>query len=698
VRNDKNILALAIMAACGIQVSTAVAQGTSDSARSMEELRVYGTQSGLENETGSRLGLTVLETPATVDVIDGNAIRARIDTSVLDAVTRSAGFSNEANPGNGHSSIAARGFRGQGTVTKLYDGTNYYTAAGTNTFPFDTWGIERIEVLKGPSSVLYGEGGLGGAINVIPRAPQYERAGDVRLIMGENNTAFIGLDYTDGLSDSVAYRVDVSKSESDNWVDNGASDAEMFSFALRWDVSEDLVVSARYDWGEQSPMKYFGVPVLNGAFVPEFVGLNFNVADAYVSYKDDSIRVKADLRVSDTTSLRAEIFRLSTDRYWRNTEYYSFDSGTQLVDRWDPLVIGHDMDHTGVRTNLRLAPSGGGVRASIGFEANEISYARPTNFGPANPDPIDWGNDFDTVDPNNFQPGSLLSLTDAPVLPDDMSDVGQFAVFGEAQFHLTERLALVAALRYDDFQTDYTRLGRAPIDQNADSLTGRLGAVFDLSDNTALYGQYGTGATHPSNSVVTASAANRESELIESEQIEFGIKHQVAGTGLQWNLALFDIVKNNLIEDDPDSGDPADLIVIPEQTSLGFEIGFSYAASERLQFHGNLSKLNAETDTGETPTYVPEETWNLGFAWSAGERLRLIADARYVGERFHGTVPIPAYTVVDASARWALSSDLALTLKADNLFDELYASSSYYSDTWLVGKLRTWSVAVDYSF
>ena len=95
---------------------------------------MFGTQAGNESTTGSRLNLTVLETPATVDIIDGDAIRARIDTNVLEAVTRSAGFTNEANPGNGSSSIAARGFSGQGSVTKLYDGTNYYTAATRSRF------------------------------------------------------------------------------------------------------------------------------------------------------------------------------------------------------------------------------------------------------------------------------------------------------------------------------------------------------------------------------------------------------------------------------------------------------------------------------------------------------------------------------------------------------------------------------------
>ncbi|HEY8427939.1 MAG TPA: TonB-dependent receptor, partial [Sandaracinaceae bacterium] len=428
------------------------------------------------------------------------------------------------------------------------------------------------------------------------------------------------------------------------------------------------------------------------------VDANFNVGDSDVHFEDDSLRVKADWRASDNLAVEAEVFRLSSDRFWKNSEFYFYDSAAQLIERYDPLVLGHDMDHTGVRTNLVFGPASGAFNASLGFEANDVSFERPTNFAtPVNPNGIDFS-EFDVVDPYDFRPGTLADITTAPVALDNTSDVSQWAVFGEARFSPTDRLTLVGALRYDDYDTHYVRLGRNTIDQQVDAVTGRVGAVVDLSDDTVFYAQYGTGATHPTSSVVNASAANREADMIESEQIELGLKHHVDGTGFQWNVAVFDIVKNNLIVDDPDSGNPDDFFVIPEQTSQGVELGFTYALSGSFQVHGNAAVLDTETDTGERPgTYVPEETYNLGIAWSPSSRVRILADARYVGDRF-GAVPIPSYTVVDASARWDVNDSIGLTLKADNLFDELYASTNYYSETWLVGRPRTVSLVFDYRF
>jgi iron complex outermembrane receptor protein len=683
-----SLLSVAVAAICS-------APGDAVDAQTIDEVLVFGTQAAPESATGSRLNLTVLETPATIDVIDGDAIRARIDTNVLDAVTRSAGFTVEANPGNGHSSIAARGFTGQGSVTKLYDGQNYYTAAGTLTFPFDTWAVERVEVLKGPSSVLYGEGGIGGAINVIPRKPQFDADGSVRVIAGANDTTFLGVDHTAGITESLAYRFDYSRNTSDNWVNDGDSEADMLALALLWEINDDLSLSARYDRGEQEPMRYFGAPAAQGDFLRDFVGLNLNVSDAEIRYEDDALRVRADWSASDTVTVDAEFYSLGSERFWKNAEWYVYDGGSQLVERYDPLILGHDMTHDGLRAKVRLSPSGGRVNALVGAEINDLAFARPSNFGPGNPNALTF-DEFDVVDPYDFEPGVLADIATAPFLPDQFVDVDQHAIFSEGQFKLTDRFALVAALRFDDYQTDSVRLGAAPISQGVDATTGRIGAVFDLSDDTAFYAQYGTGAQH-NISVITISSLWRDSSMIESEQIEIGVKHQVAGTGFQWNVAVFDIVKNNLTEDNPNSANPADLIFVPEQTSQGVEVGFSYTAAETVQLYGNASVLNAETNTGARPNAVPEETYNVGVAWDLAGAVRVLADARYVGDRFFASNPVPSYTVVDASLRWGATGDVAFTFKVDNLFDELYASGTA-NGNWLVGKPRTASLAVDFRF
>lgn len=548
--------------------------------------------------------------------------------------------------------------------------------------------------------MLYGEGGIGGAINVIPKTPEKERSGQVRVTAGEDDTTFVGIDLTGGLTDTLAYRLNYGSSRSDNGVKNGDSEADMLSLALRWEASENLIFSTRYDYADQEPMQYFGIPVVDGDFASGLEGANFNVGDADVSYQDQAVRFKVDWTISESISMVSEAYHLETKRFWKNAEYYSLASSSGLVDRFDPLVIGHDMEHNGLRINFVFDKQRNisNLRSSFGFEINKIDFKRPSNFGPGNTNPIDWENDVDTVDRNNFDPGTLSDLTDADVQLDNFSDVDQYAIFTESQLQVSEKLAIVVGLRYEDVETDYVRLGQDPIYQTVDAITGRVGLIYDLNNSTALYSQYATGATHPSDSLVTASAANRKSDFIESEQLEVGIKQQLVDGQFEWTMALFDIVKNDLVEDDPDSGDPGDKVVIPEQTAKGVELGFKVYLNPYLQFYGNGSLLEADTDSGVAPNYIPEKTANLGVKWRAHEKVQWIADVRYVGERFHPSIPIPSYTVLDTSIRLYLTDKASLTARVDNLTDEKYASASYYSSTWLIGKPRTISVSADYSF
>ncbi|MCY4209739.1 MAG: TonB-dependent receptor [Gammaproteobacteria bacterium] len=682
------------------EIADAPAEEAAVDGKVIEEIPVYGQQISTRSSTGSRLNLSVMETPATVAIINGDSIRERLDFTVLEAVTRTAGFTNEAIPDNGGQSIAARGFRGQGAVTKLFDGTSYFNAFGTITFPFDTWGVERIEVLKGPSSVLYGEGGIGGALNVIPKKPQQEPGRDLRVTFGENDTAFVGIGLTGGVTDNLAYRLDYSHNRSDNWVRNGDSETDMLSVALNWQATDDFSLSLRYDYGDQDAMSYYGIPVVDGDFARELLKANFEFGDGVSRYEDQALRVRADWQLSDSLAMQAEYYHLETDRLWRNAYFSELDRATGLVRRSFPWTGAHAMDHDGGRVIFALdnTLAGVGLRTSVGFEVNDIAFARPTNFGPGNPKGVNGWTDFDLVDPHNFVPGRFADVTAFELAPDGFSELTHYALFAESQIRFTEALALVLALRYEDADTDYRQIGRTPFEQAADTVTGRVGAVYDIAEHTAFYAQYSTGATHPNDSLIRAVPGNRDADFIRSEQIEVGVKQQLFEGRLQWSLALFDITKKDLIEDDPDSANPDDVLTFPEQTSQGIELSFNLQVSDALQVYGNGSILDAQTDSGATPNYVPEETANLGLIWAPLARLQLIADTRYVGERFHPSIPIPSYTVVDASARISISDRLSLTVKADNVFDELYASAASFSTAWLVGKPRTLSLTADYRF
>lgn len=674
---------------------------SADNNKQLETVLVEGKQENTKISTGSRLNLDMMEIPATVNIINGDAIRERQDFTVIEAVTRSAGFSSEATPGNGGQSIAARGFRGQGAVTKLYDGTSYFNAYGTITSPFDTWGVERIEVLKGPASVLYGEGGIGGAINVIPKKPSQQQSGALRATSGQNNTGFIGLSLNGGLTETLAARVDYSSYQSDGWVDNGDTETDALAVALLWEATDDLDITLRYDSSDQKPMLYSGTATKNGGFIKGLEYSNFQISDSKIRYQDESIRLKADWTISSEMSLQTELYHLESDRFWKVIENFSADDADDdsgPIKRGGPALLAHDLSQDGLRTNLNFANEVGTIRmtSSVGFEFNTVSFVRPFNFGSANGDAAAI-----TIDPKNFNPGLYSDVTSDTELGNKRvsADLDQYALFAESQLELTEQLSFVLGLRYENFTTDFETTGSGNFDQSQDALTSRMGAVFDINDATAVYAQHSTGASHPTTNLLTARKSNKEADFIKTEQLELGIKQNLLDGRIQWALAYFDITRNNLTDDDPTSDDPTVKIDIPEQTSEGFEFSISSNLSNSLQVYANASVLDAKTGK-DTTRLVPEQTANIGATWQPIDALQFMADIRYVGEREDGSNPIPSYNVVDASAKFNVNNDMSLTLKVDNLFDEVYTASTidYYDAVWLVGKPRTVSITIDYGF
>jgi iron complex outermembrane receptor protein len=682
----------------------------------LEVIQIIGNKVTSTSENGSRLGLSLKEMPATIDIISGDAIRLRNDFSLLNAVTRSAGFSGAGNPGNGGTSISARGFTGQDAVTKLYDGNRNFTLAGTLTFPFDTWAVERIEILKGPASVLYGLGGIAGAYNVIPKSPSEEFEADIRLSVGENNTQFLGASVNGALAESLVGRADISVSKSDNWVSNGASESEMAALALKWQASDTLALTIRHDAGEQSPLRYFGIPLVDGDFNKDWVGLNLNVGDSQINYDDRITRLIADWNISDSVSLNAELFSLNTDRYWKTVETYSTNSDNGLIKRADPLIIGHELKQQGVRGNLVFNSNIGDVgwKSSVGFELTDVSMKYTSNFNSSHPNSVDWDGDTDLVDPANFSAGLWSDLTDSVAALDQVSDVSQVALFAETQLRFTNKFALVSGLRYDIIKTDYERLTYNEfgvrdtdvdnsVNQKVTPLMVRLGFVYDLNQETALYGQVSTGDTHPNGGdIVRVQNSLREADTVKVKQTEIGIKQSLMERRLSWNLAIFNIVRKNMLIDDPDNSDPAVFTLVPEQTAQGIEVGLDYLLNESLVTYINAAMVDSERDTGseKTPTpYSPDITLNAGLLYNATERILFGADLRYVDERPYENTPLPSYTLVDLFLGYSFNESARLTFNAKNISDELYATSDHWAGSqWSVGEPRTLSLTLDLNF
>ncbi|MBX9931755.1 MAG: TonB-dependent siderophore receptor [Methylobacterium sp.] len=656
------------------------------------------------SRSASRLGLAPIETPASVDVIAGETTRLRGQNSVAEAVSQNAtGITTIADPGNGNGAFTARGFAGPNSIQQLYDGTRLFVGAGTVTFPFDTWNVERIEVLRGPASVLYGDGAIGGVVNVVTKKPVFTPIHEARAALGSDGIARLALDTGGPIGDAVAYRLNVSGNRAGGWLSPDGDFRNLaVSGAVTLQASPDLAFTLSHDFGYQEPVRYWGTPLVNGRIFESTRFKNYNVRDAKILWTDNWTQLKTEWSPSADVTIRNTAYRLRSRRHWRDVEQYAFNRSTGLIDRSDYLEIYHQQEQVGNRFDATFRGNLFGFRNEFvaGFDVNHIAFTHTNNFY------------FDTttsVSPFAYDPGGFPAAGRAR--PAYATSTDQASVFAENRLILSEKLSLLSGGRYDAPSLHRTNLVTgAAFDKDFRALSYRFGAVYNPTPDTALYAQYAT-ATDPVGSLISLSQNLAGFQLSTGQQVEVGAKGVAFAGAVEWTLAGYRIVKDNLISTVP--GQPTISTQVGRQSSHGFEAALAVHLSEAWRVDANLAVLRAQYDdfnetvggavvsyAGRQPIDVPERIGNLWINYAFARDWEARIGLQYVGETFSdfgNNARRPAYTLVNAGLDHQVSRESRLSLRVYNLFDEVYAirgnAVNGVGTNWLLGRPRTVELA-----
>ncbi|WP_312490260.1 TonB-dependent receptor [Pseudomonas cremoris] len=656
---------------------------------------------------GSRLNLTALQTPGSVESLTGTQIRERGDASVQDAISRATGISRTGTPGDGGTSLSARGFTGQGSVMQLYDGNRMYMGMGTSTFPVDTWSVERVDVLRGPASVLYGEGATGAVVNTLPKKPfEGEIENHIRLGYGSYDRQQQALDSGGSLTDTLSYRLNLNRLRSNGFIDHGDSSSDFVSGALRWQAADNLSFTLASDYGDQRPQNYFGTPLINGQLHKGLRDKNYNVSDDIQHYNDQWTRLTSEWQINDSVSATNELFYLKNQRRWQNAENYNFTNG-QLT-RSGNFGIKHNQEQVGDRQTFTFKHTLFGLDSQTvaGVEYNRIRFRLASNT------PFkDVLEDGQPIDINHPAPAAFDSQSAfSPVFATTTKTVAGFA---ENRLQLTDQLSLITGIRRDYAHVDRDDLRTGA--QSDKTLTGnnwKAGLVYAITPDTSLYGQYST-STDGVGGLISLSPSQQQFDLSTAKQTEIGIKQAFWNQRGEWTLAAYHIVKKKLLTDVP--GDPDLKQQVGQQSSRGLEASLDLQLPHAWELQANAAIVHAQYDDfkqdvdgvqvsrdGNRPVDVPRRTANLWLSKAVTDDIRAGAGVRYVDARYADMAnqnELPSYTVVDATVSWKAMRNTTLGLQLNNLFDRTYAVSQYNDgQQWILGEPRSFFVTADYTF
>jgi len=649
---------------------------------------------------GSRLGLTPRETPATVDVITFVEAQERGLRTALEALSSVPAVTAAFLP-SAQGITTIRGFSG-GAVSQLFDGTRVTTSTMVAR-NYDSWSFDRIEVLKGPASVLYGEGALAGVVNFVPKRPDFgAQRGEALISYGSFGTGRVAAGATGPLANGrAAYRADVVFNRTGHYVDDAGSDNLQLDGAIDVRLSKTATIGIAADhFRDDYGSAYFGTPLVPRALARQpsdlvtdsrgwvldeaLRDINYNVTDAVVDVRTTWVRSKLDWQISPEWRLGNELYFYDKLGRWRGSEVYGLSTATGLMTR-STVGITHDHQFYGNRLTIssdrRLGQRRN--RFTAGIEANRNDFFGPRRFGvTTSVDPFAPARGLFPADdtPENF-PG-------AGNRTDFTAKVNVLSVFAEDALSIVPRVTLVAGIRRDDLGID-----RGINDLNAgvtttfsrgfDPVSWRTGVVVDALPRTQVFGQY-TSAVAPVATILLMSQGNAAFNLTHGWSWEGGIKTTLVGGRLDATASVFKIQQDDIVTRDPNNFNIS--VQGGAQASTGFEFSVSADAARGLRLSGSAAIMNARfvrlleaggvDRAGMVPPNVPEHTAGFWASYTLGAiPLTVVGGVRHQGRFFTNnanSIEVGAFTLLDAQVIWRMRSG-DITLRGRNLTDALYA-------------------------
>lgn len=557
--------------------------------------------------------------------------------------------------------------------------------------PQDPSNVERIDVLKGPASSLYGRGDPGGTINIVSKRPQNDRFARLDLSAVRWDRYRSSLDVNTPLDDegTMLYRMNLAVEDNKSFRDYRSSERQFFAPAFSWELSPQtrLLVQAEvirssqvFDRGVVAPNDHLG-SVSRSDFFGE-------PGDGEIDNNNESLQaeIEHDLNASWTVRLAShykqgrlnggatEASFLADDARTLNREYRyrDFDwqdSITQLELRG--LVYTGDIEH-----NLLI-----GTEYERYAKDERLMRTRPIST-------------IDIREPVYGQPRPPFSVGPGGRSTDRHELVHSRSLNLQDQMRLSEKLFGVIGARYDHYEHRLdNEVTGTRTEQTHEKITPRIGALYQLTPEVGVFANASqsfkpnTGAPRPG----TGTSFDPE----EGVGYEAGFKFDLLDSRLGMTVAAFHLTKENVLTADP--ADSTYQIAAGEVSSRGLDLQLTGQLTDEVRVIGAYAYVDAEVTkdntlaSGSRLLNVPEHSGSLlgvyEFLDGGLKGLELGGGVNYVGDRSGNVADsgfeLPGYTTVDLLARYKATQDLTLGANLNNAFDRTYYERSY-SNVWVM--------------
>ncbi len=606
------------------------------------------------NSIGMKLPIPLRSTPASISVIPQALINNQGGLILNDVLRNASGVNPQA--GNGvHDYFVVRGFNSLDNGLVMTDGT-----AEPEVMFYNTYNLERIEILKGPSAFLYGNNPLSGTVNLIRKPPLFDKFLNATGAFGHFNTFRGAVDAGYGSAASgLAFRVNGLFQNSDYYRNDKQNETIAVNPTFAWRINDRSAFHADYEYVDSDYKPDSGIP------------LQFNVNNQKLDIVPDVDRKLSYQTPFDESSQKMQRFKgnfsskLGKNFTIRNKFYYTdfewISNGTLLNGAFpDPssgmMVVSRSMTFLDNKEKLL----GNQLEGLFSFNTGNVKHTVVTGVEyrqTENDFLLDFAELPFVLLENPFASETANSESDifAIQLQTGNSTATTIAPYAINQISFSKQFQLLLGARYDNiqFERDGTDLNLATFEVTASSqdrdfteVSPMAGVVFSPLERTSFYAN--TSRAFAPHSVQGSVELSPE----ESRQVEFGIKHELVDGKMIATVALYELEKDNIAMPD-DLGAPTqtgnqrsrglevDIIAEPSQGWVTF-FNYGYTDAELVSFaeietiqDQTGALLNIRVDrTGNVPAFAPKHIANVWTTRQFNSGLEVGAGLRYLSSQY----------------------------------------------------------------
>ena len=637
----------------------------------LEPINVSGngeSYSAPSSASATRTETPLIEVPQSVQVVTRAMLREQDSHSLADALINVSGVRATKPQEALFTQPIVRGF-----PAEIYmNGLPAFGGTAASIDPTSLIGTERIEVLKGPTSALYGGGigaPLGGLINVISKRPEAEPSAFLSMRTGSFGTVNPSLDLNTPIGDKVAARISADYQENDSWIDHVKGHQWSIQPSIAFQLSPETELLLRGQYEDRSQLEFSGLPAaqaLSGQIDRNaFPGSTRGQPHTTIENRTTTAELKHELSDNTRMTVTAQYYegKMRDNGAFIFPELLGANPATPTVYPIFKLYLPTNIRESTLDTNLgsRFEALGGTHELLVG-----ASYDR-TDFtsGVSNAELI---GELDLASPSyglsyGATPETIVTQTNRyetkALYLQDQATYGRFHLLG--------------SLRLTQLNLKQQEQG---VDTSYHRMTPRLGITYDLTQTLALYAAYSTGFRGAFN------FNGRETPKPElSRNYEAGVKLAFKDLGLTGTLAAFEQTRRNVSTPDPD---PANAILgysvqSGEQRARGVEADLIWEPIPALSLLANYAYTQAEvTDDNSIPVgdglpRVPRHSGRFAARYrildGAAKGLGFGAGVTALSAReltLPNTVSVPGYALLDAQASYDFDR-YTLSVSAVNL-------------------------------